>query len=159
MCLGAVLAALGVVLGHLGAVLGQSWGGLGRSWAALGLLLVALGRSWAALGRSWGGLGASLGRSWAALGRSWAILGPSAAILNRLGVALGCIWGRFEFGLDLNGFFMFFGIVWEVVRRHVPQVSQTFFLRHEFVERRPSEDLTSSLPLSALPVLAKTGLS
>ena len=98
-----------MVLGHLGAVL-----------AALGLLL-------AALGRSWRGLGASLGRSWAALGRSWAILGPSAAILNRLGVALGGIWGRFEFGLDLNGFFMFFGIVWEVVRRNVPQVPQTFF--------------------------------
>ena len=31
------------------------------------------------------------------------------------------------------------------------------FLRHEFLERRPSEDLRSSLPLSALPVLARKG--
>ena len=87
--------------GPVWVVLGRAWDLCVRSWAALG-------RSWAALGRSWGGLGASLGRSWAALGRSWAILGPSAAILNRLGVALGCIWGRFEFGLDLNGFFYVF---------------------------------------------------
>ena len=53
---------------------------------------------------------------------------------------------------------MFFGLVWEVVRRHVPQVSQTFFPR-EKIERRPWEGLRSSLPLSALPVLAQTGLS
>ena len=32
-------------------------------------------------------------------------------------------------------------------------------LGHEFLERRPSEDLRSSLPLSALPVLARKGFS
>ena len=41
------------------------------------------------------------------------------------------------------------------MRSNVPQVFQTFFLRHEFLARRPSEDLRSSLPLSALPVLAR----
>ena len=43
------------------------------------------------------------------------------------------------------------------MRSNVPQVFQTFFLRREFLARRPSEDLRSSLPLSALPVLARKG--
>ena len=44
----------------------------------------------------------------------------------------------------------------EVVRRNVPQVSQTFFPIKN-IERRPWEGLRSSLPLSALPVLGQTG--
>ena len=100
-------------------------------WAALGLLLAALGRSWA-------GLGPSLGRSWVALGRSWAILGPPEAILDRLGggflVDLGSIWGGFGSICCILPVF-FAGSA--LMRRNVPQVSQTFFPRRKCLERKP----------------------
>ena len=43
------------------------------------------------------------------------------------------------------------------MRRNVPQVSLKLFPRCKFLKRRPLEGLRSSLPLSALPVLARKG--
>ena len=65
---------------------------------------------------------------------------------------LGSMWVVFVCVFDI-----FFGVR-ALMRRNVPQVFQTFFPRHKFLERRPSEDLRSSLALIALPVLARKGL-
>ena len=72
------------------------------------------------------------------------------------GVDLGRIWGRL--GWIFSMFCDLFGGR-AVIRRDVIQASQQFFPKRKCIQRRCLEGLRSSLHLSALPVLARKGLS
>ena len=149
---GVVLEPSWAIMGDLGAVLEPSWSIPGRSWGGLGAVLGGLGRSWGRLGRSWAILARSwnrLGPSWAVLGWSWSGLGPSWAILGGFGTNLD------RFGVDLVYLFWRSRSDAKKCATRVPNV----FSKTQFLETRPSEGLRSSLPLSALPVLARKGLS
>ena len=133
--------------------MGRSWGVLGRSWPLLGRSWAVLGRSWALLGRSSGVFGPLLECSWPLLSDLGASGGDFESFGGGFLVDLGSIWWIWVDSLYFCSFFAGSALM----RRNVPQVSQTLFPRKN-IERRPWEGLRSSLPLSALPVLAQTGL-
>ena len=117
-------------MGHLGVVLGH----LGAVLAALAPLL---------------------GCSWLLLGDLGASGGDFGSFGGRFEVDLGSIWinlGRFE------SIFYFFDLFWRSCEEMCYKCPKGFF-QEQNIERRPWEGLRSYLPLSALPVLAQTGLS
>ena len=79
--------------------------------------------------------------------------GDLGSVLGCLGVYSGWIWGRCELFLCVFDFFWSSRFDAKKRATSVPNV----FSKTQFLERRPSEDLRSSLPLSALPVLARKG--
>ena len=84
--------------------------------------------------------------------------------MNRFWVVWGWILAGFGvdldgFGIDLGGFSCVVDIYGGrvLMRRNVPQVSLKLFPKCKLLKRKPFEGLRSSLPLSALPVLARKG--